>query len=74
MSSRKRQIVSNPNLGRGFLGVFAYSRRAMELVWTTSRPLSFAFGLLTIAAGALPATAGVGVCPNSSWLPAGPPR
>ncbi len=56
MSSRKRQIVSNPNLGRGFLGVFAYSRRAMELVWTTSRPLSFAFGMLTIAAGALPAS------------------
>jgi len=43
------------DLTRGFLGVFAYSRRALELVWTTSRPLSIAFGLLTVAAGALPA-------------------
>lgn len=42
-------------LSRGFLGVFAYSRRALELVWTTSRPLSVALGVLTIVAGALPA-------------------
>jgi len=35
--------------------VFAYSRRAMELVWTTSRPLTLAFALFTLLAGALPA-------------------
>ena len=42
-------------LTRGFLGVFGYSRRALELVWTTSRPLSIAFAALTLVAGALPA-------------------
>jgi len=36
------------------LGVFGYSRRAIELVWTTSRPLTFAFAFLTVIAGALP--------------------
>ena len=35
--------------------MFAYSRRALELVWTTSRPLTIAFALLTLIAGALPA-------------------
>lgn len=42
-------------LSRGFLGVFAYSRRALGLVWTTSRLLSVALGALTIVAGAMPA-------------------
>nr|MBO2488010.1 ABC transporter permease [Gammaproteobacteria bacterium] len=36
------------------MGVFGYSRRAIELVWTTSRPLTFAFAFLTVIAGALP--------------------
>jgi ATP-binding cassette subfamily B protein len=40
---------------RGSLGIFRYSRRAIELVWTTSRSLSVALGLLTVLAGALPA-------------------
>ncbi|MCP5327766.1 MAG: ABC transporter ATP-binding protein [Steroidobacteraceae bacterium] len=40
---------------RGFLGVFRYSRRALELVWSTSRPLTVALGLLTVLAGAMPA-------------------
>lgn len=40
---------------RGFLGVFRYSRRALELVWTTSQSLSIALGLLTLLAGTLPA-------------------
>lgn len=40
---------------RGFLGVFRYSRRALELVWTTSKALSVALGLLTLLAGILPA-------------------
>ena len=40
---------------RRALGVFAYSRRALELVWTTSRPLTFTLATLTIVAGILPA-------------------
>jgi ATP-binding cassette subfamily B protein len=52
---RPRQNAQKPELARGFLGVFAYSRRALELVWTTSRPLSIALALLTFVAGALPA-------------------
>jgi len=37
------------------LGVFAYSRRAMSLVWTTSRILTFTLAILTVLAGVLPA-------------------
>ena len=55
MNPRRRPAASNPELARGFLGVFSYSRRAIELVWTTSRPLTFAFAVLTLIAGALPA-------------------
>jgi ATP-binding cassette subfamily B protein len=40
---------------RSFLGVFRYSRRALGLVWTTSRGLTIALGALTILAGVLPA-------------------
>lgn len=43
----------------GFLsrlqGVFVYARRAMDLVWTTSRPLTITLALLTLVAGVLPA-------------------
>ncbi|HTT02715.1 MAG TPA: ABC transporter ATP-binding protein [Steroidobacteraceae bacterium] len=39
----------------GFFGVFRYSRRALELVWTTNRPLTIGFALLTVVAGVLPA-------------------
>ncbi len=35
--------------------MFRYSRQALELVWTTNRALSIALGLLTLAAGMLPA-------------------
>ena len=38
-----------------FLGVFVYSRRALELVWTTSRGLTIALAVLTLVAGVLPA-------------------
>jgi ATP-binding cassette subfamily B protein len=55
MSSRHRTIQTQPDLARGFAGVFAYSRRALVLVWTTSRALTIAFALLTLMAGALPA-------------------
>ena len=46
---------ANPAFARGFFGVFRYSRRAIELVWTTSRPLTIALAALTLLAGALPA-------------------
>ncbi len=38
-----------------FLGVFVYSRRALELVWTTDRRLTLALAALTLIAGVLPA-------------------
>ncbi|MDE2347462.1 MAG: ABC transporter ATP-binding protein [Gammaproteobacteria bacterium] len=40
---------------RGFLGVFAYSRRALALVWTTDKRLSIGLACLTVVAGVLPA-------------------
>jgi ATP-binding cassette subfamily B protein len=40
---------------RGFSGTFRYSRRAVDLVWSTSRPLTFALAALTLIAGLLPA-------------------
>ncbi len=41
--------------GRGFFSVFRYSKRALELVWTTSPTLSVSLALLTLVAGCLPA-------------------
>jgi ATP-binding cassette, subfamily B, bacterial len=41
---------------RGFFGVFRYSRRALELVWSTNRRLTVALALLTLIAGVLPAS------------------
>ena len=41
---------------RGFFGVFRYSRRALELVWSTNRNLTVAIGALTLLAGVLPAS------------------
>ena len=35
--------------------MFAYSRRALQLVWTTSKPLSLGLAVLTLVAGVLPA-------------------
>jgi ATP-binding cassette subfamily B protein len=40
---------------RGFFSVFGYSRRAVELVWQTSRALTLSLALLTLLAGSLPA-------------------
>jgi ATP-binding cassette subfamily B protein len=40
---------------RGWLGVFRYSRQAVQLVWETNRTLLFAGALLTLAGGLLPA-------------------
>ena len=39
----------------GFFGVFRYSRRALELVWSTNRRLTAVLAVLTVAAGLLPA-------------------
>ena len=39
---------------RNYLGVFRYSARAVTLVWSTSRGLTLALALLSIAAGLLP--------------------
>ena len=41
---------------RGFFGVFRYSRRALELVWSTSEGLTLALAALTLVAGVLPAS------------------
>ena len=38
-----------------FLGVWAYSKRAIALVWSTHRGLTVTLGLLTVCAGVLPA-------------------
>ncbi|PRQ05363.1 Lipid A export ATP-binding/permease protein MsbA [Enhygromyxa salina] len=40
-----------------FLGVFRYSKRAVELVWTTSKLLTILLALLTLVAGLTPAAA-----------------
>ncbi len=40
---------------RSFFGVFRYSRRAIELVWTTNGRLTIVLALLTLTAGVLPA-------------------
>jgi ATP-binding cassette subfamily B protein len=39
---------------RAFLGVFRYSRHALELVWSTNRLLTILFAALTLLAGVLP--------------------
>jgi ATP-binding cassette subfamily B protein len=41
---------------QGFFGVFRYSRRAVELVWSTNRGLTVALAALTLVAGILPAS------------------
>ncbi len=40
---------------RSLFGVFAYSSRALALVWSTNKALSITLALLTLAAGVLPA-------------------
>jgi len=41
----------------GFLGVFRYTRRALLLVWQTSRAMMLGLALCTLVAGVLPAVA-----------------
>jgi ATP-binding cassette, subfamily B, bacterial len=42
------------NSPRQFFGVFKYSARALNLLWTTSRKLAFLLGFCTILTGVLP--------------------
>src|SRR5215469_12074369 len=53
---RAGALGEEPLTLRGFFGVFRYSRRALELVWSTNRPLTVALALLTLLAGILPAS------------------
>jgi ATP-binding cassette subfamily B protein len=52
-------VSGEDNSDAGFIsravGVFGYSRRALDLVWTTSRTLTFTLAILTLVAGILPA-------------------
>ena len=57
----KSKIANQPpphgesiNSARQFFGVFKYSKRALELLWSTSKALSFLLGFCTILAGILP--------------------
>ncbi|MEW5300540.1 MAG: hypothetical protein WDW36_003467 [Sanguina aurantia] len=50
-----RVLCSHIGCNSAFLGVFRYSGRALQLVWSTSRPLTIALALLTLVAGLLPA-------------------
>lgn len=49
------ESVTNAGFLRRAGGVFGYSRRALDLVWTTSPALTLALGFLTLVAGVLPA-------------------
>ncbi len=55
MTDNARQ-PSGPATNR-FLGVFRYSRRALELVWSTSARLAVVLAVFTLIAGVLPAGA-----------------
>jgi ATP-binding cassette subfamily B protein len=58
LARRVTPSAANPERSvtlRGFFGVFRYSRRAIELVWSTSRALTVSLAVLTVIAGALPA-------------------
>ena len=46
---------SNASFMTRAVGVFGYSRRAIDLVWTTSPALTLALAFLTLVAGVLPA-------------------
>lgn len=57
-SRRVRSAPADPEglTLQGFFGVFRYSRRALELVWSTNRGLTVALAVLTLVAGVLPAS------------------
>lgn len=47
--------TTGPQSLREVVGLFGYGRRALALVWSTHRALTIALGVLTVAAGLLPA-------------------
>ena len=49
------ESAANAGFLRRAVGVFGYSRRALDLVWTTSPGLTLTHGFLTLVAGVLPA-------------------
>ena len=58
-ASARRPAAPPPPEGltlRAFLGVFRYSRHAVELVWSTNRALTVGLAALTLLAGVLPVT------------------
>ncbi|HET9865518.1 MAG TPA: hypothetical protein VFP37_18930, partial [Steroidobacteraceae bacterium] len=48
------ESIESPGSIRRFFGVFRYTKRALQLVWSTDRALSLFFAIVTIVAGALP--------------------
>jgi ATP-binding cassette subfamily B protein len=54
LSSQPEIHGESLNSARQFFGVFKYSKRALELLWSTSRPLSFLLAFCTVLAGVLP--------------------
>jgi ATP-binding cassette, subfamily B, bacterial len=54
--SRSEPADSDTVTLQSFFGVFRYSRRALELVWSTHRGLTIALAVLTLIAGVLPAS------------------
>ncbi len=58
MAAHPHVSVSTPPSGGlrgGVFGVFEYSRRALQLVWTTDKLLCITLAVLTLVAGILPA-------------------
>ena len=51
------KIVKPARALESYLGVYRYSRRAVQLVWNTHKGLTISLALLTIVAGLLPAGA-----------------
>jgi ATP-binding cassette subfamily B protein len=54
LASQPESSVESPGSIRRFFGVFRYTRRALQLVWSTDRALSLFFAIVTVVAGALP--------------------
>jgi ATP-binding cassette, subfamily B, bacterial len=48
-------LSEKQDITRSLVGVFGYSRRALSLVWDTSRALTLGLAALTVVAGILPA-------------------
>ncbi|WP_417504007.1 ABC transporter ATP-binding protein [Marinomonas gallaica] len=51
----KRANANRNTIDMNMLGVFRYSKRALELVWATSSKLTIGLAVLTLIAGVLPA-------------------